>query len=62
VILSSGQSLRVPLEGARAGVTANGDSRAHRSLAEAERAHIVTILQETGASCRDLTERRYAWE
>jgi formate hydrogenlyase transcriptional activator len=49
VILSSGRVLRVPLEDLRAGVTVNRqDPGLHRSLADAERAHILAILKETG--------------
>ncbi len=48
VILSSGRRLRVPLEDVQAGPTGNRDPRVHQSLADAERAHIVAILKETG--------------
>ncbi len=48
VILSSGRLLRVPLEDVQAGLTGNRDPLVHQSLADAERAHIVAILKETG--------------
>jgi formate hydrogenlyase transcriptional activator len=48
VILSSGRVLHVPLEDLRPGVTGDREDRGlHRSLADAERAHILAILQET---------------
>jgi formate hydrogenlyase transcriptional activator len=49
VILSSGRVLRVPLEDLRAGVTVSRQyPGVHQSLADAERAHILAILEETG--------------
>jgi formate hydrogenlyase transcriptional activator len=48
VILSSGRLLRVPLEDVRTDRTGDQDPLVHRSLADAERAHILTTLEETG--------------
>ncbi len=48
VILSSGRVLRVPLEDVVGGLADNQSPRVHQSLADAERAHIVAILEETG--------------
>src|SRR5258708_35662525 len=48
VILSSGGLLGVPLEEVRAGGAGRRDSSGHQTLADAERAHIVAILKETG--------------
>jgi len=48
VILSSGRLLRVPLEDVQAGPTGRREPGVHRSLADAERAHIVATLKETG--------------
>jgi formate hydrogenlyase transcriptional activator len=47
VILSTGRLLRVPLDDVQAGPTGNGDPLVHRSLADAERAHILAVLKET---------------
>jgi formate hydrogenlyase transcriptional activator len=47
VILSSGRLLRVPLEDVQADRTGNRDALVHRSLADAERAHILAVLKET---------------
>jgi formate hydrogenlyase transcriptional activator len=47
VILSSGRVLRVPLEDVQADRTGNQDPLVHRSLADAERAHILAVLRET---------------
>jgi len=48
VILSSGRVLRVPLEDVVGGLTDNRKPREHQSLADAERAHIMAILKDTG--------------
>jgi formate hydrogenlyase transcriptional activator len=49
VILSPGRVLRVPLQDLQPAVTRQPDARAlHRSLADAERAHILAVLKETG--------------
>jgi len=48
VILSSGRVLRVPLEGLRKDPTENRDPGRPRTLADAERAHILAVLEETG--------------
>src|SRR5262245_15273022 len=49
VILSSGRVLRVPLEALRPAVIGTHEApHAHRSLADAERAHILAVLKETG--------------
>ncbi len=47
VILSTGRMLRVPLEDVQADQTNNRDPLVHRSLADAERAHILATLKET---------------
>jgi formate hydrogenlyase transcriptional activator len=47
VILSPGPVLRVPLQDLQAAITPGENTESHRTLAEAERRHILATLKET---------------